>query len=423
MSNFSADPYENPTMLEWFVRVQSISDMWQYHPTFISHELNFYVGGLVTLIHAILSGGRYKYLWLATVLHGLVVEHLVFGVPDMDNFWHAQGLLTFRGGRLPGNIIVLYPTYIYTATVAVSHLRLPRWIQPFTVGLSVVLMDMPYDIMGIKLLWWTWHDTDPNLHDRHYWVPWTSYYFHTTFAASTTMLSMLFRRIFVGRSCGTENDLQTGSVWRELSATILVAAFGMAGGVLQFIPFYHPLHDIYKVHSEVIVVILLLGIAFITWTQTGKFTGQGHKLNYSLNHNIILKLLVLFHYAIYILLVIFASPENSVVTGLHETTGPCNVMQPINTASGKVLYRKKYLCTNNYDEAVFDWHCLPNGKPPSDGLSWYTICGTPYENHAEYVVVVTAVCLLGVAAYWHMLSHPKFKETNANVAVKKIKKK
>lgn len=65
-----------------------------------------------------------------------------------------------------------------------------------------VLIDMPYDIIGIKYLHWVWHDTDPNigkfqvsfvgmiqihrqfLADRHYWVPWNSYYFHACFSAS-----------------------------------------------------------------------------------------------------------------------------------------------------------------------------------------------------------------------------------------------
>ena len=58
----------------------------------------------------------------------------------------------------------------------------------FSVGLGVVLLDVPFDIMGIKLLWWTWHDTDPNIYDRHYWVPWTSYYFHAAFASSFSFL-------------------------------------------------------------------------------------------------------------------------------------------------------------------------------------------------------------------------------------------
>ena len=56
----------------------------------------------------------------------------------------------------------------------------------FSVGLSAVILDLPYDILGVKNLFWTWHDTDPNIYDRHYWVPWCSYYFHATFSAGFT---------------------------------------------------------------------------------------------------------------------------------------------------------------------------------------------------------------------------------------------
>ena len=39
----------------------------------------------------------------------------------------------------------------------------------------MLVFDMPYDVMGVKNLWWVWHDTDSNIFDRMYWVPWTSY--------------------------------------------------------------------------------------------------------------------------------------------------------------------------------------------------------------------------------------------------------
>ncbi len=45
-----------------------------------------------------------------------------------------------------------------------------RIYNMFSVGLGVVLLDVPFDIMGIKLLWWSWHDTEPNIYDRHMWV-------------------------------------------------------------------------------------------------------------------------------------------------------------------------------------------------------------------------------------------------------------
>jgi hypothetical protein len=78
------------------------------------------------------------------------------------------------GWREPLHIILLYPGFIYTATVAVDRLNLKENIQPFAAALLVLLIDIPYDIMGIKLLWWTWHDTDSNIYDRHYWVSRTS---------------------------------------------------------------------------------------------------------------------------------------------------------------------------------------------------------------------------------------------------------
>lgn len=56
--------------------------------------------------------------------------------------------------------------------------------EHLAVGLLTVLIDIPYDIIGIKYVHWVWHDTDPNIAERHYWVPWNSYYFHACFSAS-----------------------------------------------------------------------------------------------------------------------------------------------------------------------------------------------------------------------------------------------
>ena len=85
---------------------------------------------------------------------------------------------------------VLDHCFIYTASVAASRLRLPTWAEPFAglslfvllrsdqyslsfshlVGLMVVLIDIPYDIVSVKFVHWTWHDTDQNIYQRHYWV-------------------------------------------------------------------------------------------------------------------------------------------------------------------------------------------------------------------------------------------------------------
>lgn len=59
-------------------------------------------------------------------------------------------------------------------------------------------MDLPYDIMAVKFVHWTWHDTDPNIFDRHYHVPWNSYYFHLTFGTAFTFALHFWRRKITG---------------------------------------------------------------------------------------------------------------------------------------------------------------------------------------------------------------------------------
>ena len=107
--------------------------------------------------------------------------------------------------------------------VAVTRLNLPEYCAPFAAGLLDCLIDIPFDIignpaappplpgisaslffsffcvfLGIKFLWWTWHDTDSNIYERSYWVPWCSYIFHMTFATSFTFLMQNSRRYFTG---------------------------------------------------------------------------------------------------------------------------------------------------------------------------------------------------------------------------------
>jgi hypothetical protein len=64
----------------------------------------------------------------------------------------------------------------------------------------VALFDVPFDIVGIKLLWWSWHDTDPSLADRSFGVPLTSYLFHISFASSLMALFWGTRRLLTNTS-------------------------------------------------------------------------------------------------------------------------------------------------------------------------------------------------------------------------------
>ena len=134
-------------------------------------------------------------------------------------------------------------------------------------ALLVVLIDLPYDIMGIKLLWWTWHDTDTNIYDRSYWVPLTSYFFHMSFASSFTFLLNRSRRYFTDLS-GTysEDDIEkmpftrkimARNFWGEVKVLLTVGLCSFPTGVIQFVAGYHIPHDIFHIPTAVCVFVLV----------------------------------------------------------------------------------------------------------------------------------------------------------------------
>ncbi|XP_049812477.1 uncharacterized protein LOC126259609 [Schistocerca nitens] len=375
---------------DWFVKVNDPVTMWRAQPTYVLSQLSYILGGLITLVHALRNGGRLPYVWLAAALHGLVVEAMSYNLEDVDNFWHAQALVIFLGRRLPLHIILLYPVFIYNAVVAVSHMNLHRWAEPFAAGLLVILIDIPYDIVSVKFIHWSWHDTDPNIADRHYWVPWNSYYFHATFAASFCFWITAWR----------DARWKAGSFLQEIKNCTLAALLGTPGGVLLFLPLYHPLHDIAKIHSEVTFFIIFTVFLAIIWTSERSPKPQMQGTDCRWNKLILAHLVA--HYSLFLGIVLFGHPENEISTGFHERVGPCDETVPVQTAFGLVLQKKRYLCASNYDEAYFDFHCLPGGKLPANGVSWYTICGNHFTNRTEYIAIIMTICFLAATVFWNI---------------------
>jgi len=260
----------------------------------------------------------------------------------------------------------------------------------------------------VKFVHWTWHDTDPNIYDRHYWVPFTSYYFHATFAFTYTFMFHFWRR----RICQNDPKNQWISdkrISREFLATLLTAFCGMPGGVLQFLPIYHPFHDLWGIHTENCVITLVIIYFLIAWVSDRKSniesrpssSEKGQK-GYGFNE---IALGLLIHYSVYLGMVIFGKPEHEISVGLHEKVGPCDEWIEQKTAftliTGEANKRRKYLCLKDYDEKYFDFSCLK--KEPREYSEWYTICGTPYPNHAEYIQVIGLICLTALVFFSSML--------------------
>jgi len=146
--------------------------------------------------------------WLAIVTYGVTMETLTYNF--VDNFGHGEFSLMF-GGRLPLYIIAVYPVLLYTGIAIARRLGLP----PIGAGLLIVLLDVPYDLVGPRLGWWRWFDGHPEIAVRWSGVPVTSYFWHLSFGAILCALSARRKR---------------------LAAVPLIALATIVLGVIAFLP-------------------------------------------------------------------------------------------------------------------------------------------------------------------------------------------
>ncbi|XP_053684180.1 uncharacterized protein LOC128734162 [Sabethes cyaneus] len=376
----------------WFVNFQNPAELYRAQPSYIWCQAAFLLGALLCLIHAFRRGGRWPFLFLGALCHGLVVELITYFVPSIDNFWHSKTPIDFIGHRLPLYIIFLYPVFYYQAHWAVSKLQLKcRWSEHMAAGLFVVLIDLPYDIVSVKFVHWTWHDTDPNIADRNYWVPWNSYYFHATFAFA---FSFFFHNVRKWLDTRKLERWQAGTLKAELAAVVVAALLSFPGGALLFIPLYHPFHDFYNVPGEVTTLTLLFVFLVTLWKFDRKSNRRLPEKLDTMGRALMAHLVI--HYTTFMAMVLFLDPENVVAAGLHEPIGDCEAKTPVYTVL-KTLEKRTYLCVNDYDEKYFDFHCL--SRPPKDGAYWYTICGTPFENRAEYVLIMLLISFIALMVF------------------------
>jgi len=218
--------------------------------------------------------------------------------------------------------------------------------------------------------------------------------------------------------------------WKLFPREILCAVFaGVTAfwvGAAQFLPIYHVFHDFFKVPTECCVLAFLGFYAFLVWIADRNPRQDARpdktKANYWFDD---LGVVVVLHYFFYMGLVLVADPENIVATGLHEPIGPCDKWVDVHgIISGLKLKKQRYLCPTRYDEQYFDFHCLPNKTVPAmrDGkpVEWYTVCGTPYPNHAEYIFVIWVLCFVGLGVFYQCFARSG--ELPIPVAVKSKKR-
>ncbi len=73
--------------------------------------------------------------------------------------------------------------YYNRAYIATSRLNLHRLAKTCAMSLSLLFLVAPFEVLGSKFLWWTWHDSDPLVQVRLLGVPYVNLFYHLCFAA------------------------------------------------------------------------------------------------------------------------------------------------------------------------------------------------------------------------------------------------
>lgn len=129
------------------------------------------------------------------------------------------------------------------------------------------------------------------------------------------------------------------SFLKEFIATFLASLLGPIGGILLFIPIYHPLHDIFNIHTEVTCFIIVTIFLLLIWS--GDRTSRSNESYWKIPNKthwttfLLIWHLVLYYTTFWIIPIVF-NPENEISTGIKQPIGPCNEYVPVQTASGKV---------------------------------------------------------------------------------------
>jgi hypothetical protein len=151
----------------------------------------------------------------------------------------------FYHRKLPLYVTAVYPTLLYTGIATARRFAFPLWAEGFAAGLLIVAMDIPFDVVGPNVGWWSWSATDPLLAYRWCGVPVTSYYWHLAFggilAALTTAIGPHLRAP------------------RQLVLALPAALMTIVLGVVAFLP----LHGLARLGvSNGIVVAVAWGLCF-----------------------------------------------------------------------------------------------------------------------------------------------------------------
>lgn len=372
-------PWDLAPHLPWSVFTSPLAK-WAAQPSFVLGEYLFYVCTILAFVHAWKQGdGRRRHVltWFAALIAGTANDIIFMALPMVDNFWQAQGTIMLTP-RLPLYIPCVYVCFMYFSTVSVWRLGLPPAARAALTGMCGSLFYAPYDIVGAKFLWWTWHDSDTPIANRLLGAPIGSTMWVITFVAT---FSWLLNRV-IDRDPG----VRRGTI---LKALALVAGLSSILMVLQ-ITGLQQLDGGVPGPRGLVVLLLVYGTIVALGSRRARPLARRAA-------DRVLHAAVVLYYATLFLIMLAFDPATHRSASMHQTYGPCRV--EATDIAGLVRYQ--YLCAGDYDED-FTFACVD--ALPASGDEWYTVCGKPHTDRTRWLLGVGGLGLAGIAVYSFLLA-------------------
>ncbi len=346
--------------------LQDPVSQWELLPSFMVGELLFVALAVLALVHATRSGRGHMMVWVGALVAGTANDLIFMALPLVDNFWHSQATVMLTP-RMPLYIPCVYISFMYFPTVAARRMGMRSiWATAGLAGLTACLFYAPFDIVGAKLVWWTWHDTDQPIAARILGAP-----------VASSLWVLTFSGAFAGLVHHTLRDVEavTGGIFAKGLAKL--AASSTLLMMLQMTPLQQ-LDGGTPAYGALLGGIVIYGILLARgWSGRNPAPlGDPDRL---------LRVGLPLYFLTLVLSGATFDPETHRSTGVHQQVGECYVEAKDITG----LTRHHFLCTEDYDED----YLLTCGDPmPVEGARWYTVCG---KAHSDFTTWITGLSVLG----------------------------